>query len=89
MENVDNFGRLLNSYYDWSLMQRLKYHAWSVDKVRLKADNPLDGKFVLTRRVKLLRSGWKEYVASLIGLYKNSGAVSCVAIKGAGHFTLP
>ncbi len=23
----------------------------------------------------------KEYVASLIGLYKNSGAVSCVAIN--------
>ena len=26
----------------------------------------------------------KEYVASLIGLYKNSGAVSCVAINFLG-----
>ncbi len=34
---------------------------------------------------------YKEYVASIIGLYKNNGAVSCVGVNFviSSHFTLP
>ncbi len=42
---------------------------------------------MLNERI-LVRFAHKEYVASLIGLYKNNGTISCVSKQGDLEFIL-